>query len=83
MMMRLLTLSFAVAAAHDYAADVDGTVTGQGDPSRPPPSLADFAEVVSPASAAVLREYGRKATHRGGSYTEDPHPDYAEEYAEL
>ena len=25
MMMRLLTLSFAVAAAHDYAADVDGT----------------------------------------------------------
>ena len=54
-----------------------------GDPNRPPPSLADFAEVVSPASAAILREYGRKATHRGGSYTEDPHPDYAEEYAEL
>ena len=25
MMMRLLTFAFAVAAAHDYAADVDGT----------------------------------------------------------
>ena len=76
-------LRILAAAGADIVTIADKKAYSGGDPSRPPPSLADFAEVVSPASAAVLREYGRIATHRGGSYTEDPHPDYAEEYAEL
>ena len=76
-------LRLLAAAGADIDTIADKKAYSGGDPNRPPPSLADFAEVVSPASAAILREYGRKATHRGGSYTEDPHPDYAEEYAEL
>ena len=73
MMIRLLALAFVAAAAADDSRNE--TLDGY--------SLEGLQLNLSTCDLFIVALAMAEANHRGGSYTEDPHPDYAEEYAEL